>query len=396
MTRDAGPGLIYVIFQSSSLANGGLESATQLLARLPFAPIVVTHRESEYTERWRKLGATVHVWPADTSARPEAIHRVARAPSVVAFNLKLAALVHRHRAPVVQCNDISALWHAAPGAKLGGARVVFNVRDIFPEDRSYGPRWRAAHHLADEVVCLSEDMRRTVLARFPPMLDRGVPTARVSVIYSVVDLDRMQVLGAQERSRARSELGLSDGRFEIAYVGTVCDKKDQLGFITHALPALVARVPNARVTFVGDFHPERDAYAASCAAEVTRLGLEEQARFIGYAKKPELYYQAADVVCLASKYEGLPRAMIESMACGTPVVAFDVTSAREFLEAHGCGIVASRGDWKGLVDGLATCASDRPAREAMGHRGRRTAEQHFSSAAAVSAYLDRYRKLQAS
>lgn len=394
MGHDPSPALIYVIFQSPSLANGGLESATQLVARLPFAPIIVTHRESSYTDRWRKLGSIVHVWPLRGAVQPGALSRIRRAPGLATFNLRLAALVRRFRAPIVQCNDIAALWHAAPGARLGGAPVVFNVRDIFPEDRMYGPRWRSVHHLADEVVCLSEEMRRTVLARFPPLF-ATVPRAKLSVTYSAVDLDRMRPLDPGQREQLRNELGMAD-RFEIAYVGTVCEKKGQLEFLTQALPRLVERLSHVRVSFVGDFNPATDPYAASCEETVESLGLARFARFTGFDARPERYYQAADLVCLTSKYEGLPRAMIESMACGTPIVAFDVTSAREFLELHRCGRVATRGDWPALVDAVVECATDPEVREQMSRNGRQTAERFFSPAAAVAAYLERYRALQPS
>jgi glycosyltransferase involved in cell wall biosynthesis/predicted SAM-dependent methyltransferase len=412
--------LVYVIFQSSSLANGGLESVTQILRRAPSGSLshatsgslshatsgslsgagpacVVTQLESRFTEAWRALGCEVHVWPAEeaTSAAgvSHAAARTRRASAQLEYNLRVARLVRARGAKVVHCNDIAAFWYGALGARMAGARVLFNVRDIFPEGRPYGPRWRLIHHIASEIVCLSEDMREAMRTRCPPLFPGAPGLARLTYIHSAVDLERMRPLPAAERTELRRALGMSEGAFEIAYVGAVCDKKHQLGFLRGAAPALLARVPSLRLTFVGDFRPERDAYAKECLEAAAPLG--ERVRFSGFDAHVERWYQAADLVVLASRYEGLPRAMIESLACGTPVAAFDVTSAREFLEQRGCGVVATRYDYDTLVQGIVRLAEDEAERLAMARRAREVAVAHFDPEKSVRSYLERYRSLAA-
>lgn len=397
------PRTVHVIFQSASQANGGLESVTQILRRAG-PSCLVTQRESRFTEAWRALGCEVHVWPAEEGAPSAGLARAAsrarRTGVELAYNLRVARLVRARGARVVHCNDIAAFWHGALGARAAGARVLFNVRDIFPEGRPYGPRWRLIHHIASEIVCLSDDMRDTVRARFPPLF-AATGLARLTVIHSAVDLERMRPLPAGERAHLRAELGMHEGAFEVAYVGAVCDKKHQLGFLRGAAPALLARVPEARLTFVGDFHPERDAYAAECRDAAAQIEARDErrssprVRFAGFDAAVERWYQAADLVVLASRYEGLPRAMIESLSCGTPVAAFDVTSAREFLEGRGCGVVATRYDYDTLVDGIARLAGDEAGRSAMSRRAREVALECFDPEKVASEYIQCYDQLAA-
>jgi hypothetical protein len=123
----------------------------------------------------------VHVWPAEeaTSAAgvSHAAARTRRASAQLEYNLRVARLVRARGAKVVHCNDIAAFWYGALGARMAGARVLFNVRDIFPEGRPYGPRWRLIHHIASEIVCLSEDMRSrsTALWMYVSRASPGAP-----------------------------------------------------------------------------------------------------------------------------------------------------------------------------------------------------------------------------
>jgi glycosyltransferase involved in cell wall biosynthesis len=85
--------------------------------------------------------------------------------------------------------------------------------------------------------------------------------------------------------------------------------------------------------------------------------------------------------------------MIESIACETPVVSFDVCSAREVLQERGCGVVVESGNHEALAEAIARLASDEDARARLGAAGGRAARELFDPSEVVAAYERLYLSL---
>ncbi|HEY0377646.1 MAG TPA: glycosyltransferase family 4 protein [Pyrinomonadaceae bacterium] len=372
----ARPPVLFVVTQSGARANGGVESVTQIIERLRgVRPLVVTQAETPFNRRWRDAGARVHVWPMSSPG----------VASLIKNNLRALRLVRAEGCRVVHCNDIHALYQTAFGARAAGAAVVFNVRNVKPEGHRYGWRWRVARRVSARQLVLSKEMCEA-LARRLGIKESGAARSRLGHIYSAVDTEKFSPAGAAERAALRERLGIGARDFAVGFVAAFEPRKAQLDFIKEAAPRLKLSLPRARVFFVGDFAPGRDDYARQCLAAAEDSGLGETVSFAGYAPEMAQWYRALDLVVVASRNEGLARCMIESLACGTPVVSFDVCSAREILEEGGCGVVVPAGDYERLVERITGLAGERAARERLGSRGVAVARELFDPREVVSRY----------
>src|SRR5207245_2405019 len=122
-----------------------------------------------------------------------------------------------------------------------------------------------------------------------------------------------------------------------------------------------------------------------------RLGLADTVRFLGYRYDlPELT-AAADVAVLTSLKEGLPRALMEAMAVGVPVVATDVKGSREVVVDGLTGFLVPLDDAHGLGERLAELLGSPVLRGAMGARGVAHARQHFDEERIVKRLAGLYR-----
>lgn len=371
----------FVVTQSGARANGGVESITQVVERLrDVRPVVVTQSETPFNRRWRDAGARVKVWPMPSLGLV----------SLIENNLRAFRLVRDEGCRVVHCNDIHALWQTAFGARAAGAAVVFNVRNIKPEGHAYGRRWQLARRLSARQLVLSKEMGAS-LSRRLGLKSSGA--SRVEHIYSAVDTQTFSPASSAERAALRGRLGLDADCFAVGVVAAFEPRKGQLDFIKESLPRLLRLAPRARVYFIGDFDPERDVYARRCLEEAERAGVKSSLSFVGYTEGVADWYRALDVVAVASRNEGLARCMIEAVACATPVVSFDVCSAREILEGRSCGVVVSSGEHVALAEALASLASDAEARARLGARGAAVARELFDPSEVVRAYERLYLSL---
>jgi glycosyltransferase involved in cell wall biosynthesis len=389
---DARPPLLVAAFQSDARANGGLSSLSALLERLEtFAPVVLTDRESEFTRRWRLLGCEVHVWPdmALGGERSATLRRVRRAGQLVAVNQRVRGLLMRLGCRLVHVNDIQALMHVAPAARLLGCKVLFSIRST---QGVRGLRWRLARALSHRLVALSGEMREHLERELSPLSSRW-PAASIEAVYSVVDLERMRPPSVRERAAARAARGIGEREFALGFVGVFDRRKQQLELL-RALAERPGALPDgARLYCVGDFEPERDDYSRRCQALIDSPALCQRVVTVGYTDDVIGWYHALDALILPSRHEGLARAMIEGLACGLPVVSFAVCSAREILVQHDSGLVVEQGDFEGLFAACHALHQNEVLARRLSKNAAATARQLFEPRAVVSAFERQYADL---
>lgn len=372
--------VIFVVSQNGRRANGGVESISQILQNLRrVRPIVVTQNETAVTQRWREAGCAVNVWPTEGEG--------VQATSALAANLRMFRLVRTTGCRIVHCNDIAALWHTAFGARLAGAKVVFNVRNIKPATQRYGWRWQWARRLSHRQVVLSREMQTELQRRLGVASDGG---EAIDYIYSGVDLTRFSPIDPSRRIELRQRLGIPSDSFAVGCVAPFDQRKAQLDFIRQAGPLVKNLVPQARIYFVGDFVPAQNDYARRCAEAAESTGLADRISFVGFTPEVNDWYGALDVTVVASRNEGLARCMIESLACGTPVVSFEVCSAREILEQLDRGLVVPQGNYPALVMAIGRLAAEDETRRKLSKTSVDAARRLFDPRRTVTRYEQLY------
>ena len=388
--------VLFVISQASRGADGGVSSISNALLNLDeVRRHVVTNRASDTTQVWRDSGISVTITPFDRYPRKTSTFRQIQA--LVRSNIQAYCHATYTQPDVVHVNDRTAFRGWGLGARCVGAPVVDNIRDTQPERRGMRRlKWLFELALSARVLTLSEDMnarwiRSLHLDALPEPLGSHLQDKFTS-IYSIVDTERFTPVPDEAQVRLRRELGV-DGTPLLTYVASFHPKKAQLPFIERVLPALVEHHPDATVAFVGDFQPDENDRARACEEAVNRLGLHDHVRFTGYQSDVEQWYQAADLNVLASEKEGLARSMIESLACGTPVISFDVASAKEILEGYGCGRVVPQGDYDQLREEIVKLWQNSSLRKEMGQQGVETARELFDPESIARQYRTLYEEV---
>ncbi|GAB3443926.1 glycosyltransferase [Actinophytocola sediminis] len=163
---------------------------------------------------------------------------------------------------------------------------------------------------------------------------------------------------ALDRTAARAALGLDD-RVPVALCAARLEPQKRHDVLLSAW----TKVDGAILLLAGD-GSLRTALTARCA----ELGLSHRVRFLGPRDDVPDLLAAADLSVLTSDWEGMPIAVLESMAAGTPVVASDVDGTRAAL-AGGGGLLVPPGDPTATAAAVRALLFDERARLAAASAG---------------------------
>jgi D-inositol-3-phosphate glycosyltransferase len=176
----------------------------------------------------------------------------------------------------------------------------------------------------------------------------GVTPERVDVVPCGVNLDLFR---AVDRSKARGQLGLDRDGLVVLYVGRFSPLKG----IDRLLEAMACLEDHQRFKLVivggdGDQTPEHQALWRLSR----ELGVQDLVSFVGRIEQNRLplYYSAANVLVVPSRYESFGLVALEALACGTPVVATRVGAMESILHQGKTGYVVAEASPRLLANGI--------------------------------------------
>lgn len=193
-----------------------------------------------------------------------------------------------------------------------------------------------------------------------------------------VDLQRFGTSSAT-RCEARRALGLAHDDFVVLSVGELNDNKNHATVLR-----AMAQVETAGVLYLICGNGPRREKLEVLARE---LGVSERVHFLGYRRDIPSILAAADIFCLPSFREGLPLALMESMATGKPVVCSRNRGSVDLIDAGVGGVIVDPVDVAGFAGAFDRLAADSELRQAMGrhnlHRVRMFSDEAVTMALAA-------------
>ncbi len=184
------------------------------------------------------------------------------------------------------------------------------------------------------------------------------------------------------KAEARQQLGFDLNEQIVLYVGRF-DRRKGIETAIRATAALKEQgVANLKLVIVGGSSPDMPDGAERTRVEqiVAEVGLQSEVLFagrVGHDLLP-LYYTAADVCVIPSHYEPFGLVAIESMACGTPVVASDVGGLRFTVIPNQTGLLVPPQDTASFAEAIYSILSDQLWARKLKRQASATVNQRFS------------------
>ncbi len=159
---------------------------------------------------------------------------------------------------------------------------------------------------------------------------KGYPKEKIDVVYNGIDLEVYKTANVEV---IRNKLAIASDTV-ISFVGRI-DKEKGLETLIKAFALLLKTGANTQLLIAGKSINNAEDYQKYLEQLVISLGIEERVNFIGHVADTTSVYQVSDLTVLPSLWsEPFGRTIVESMACGTPVVASRIGGIPEILTAE--------------------------------------------------------------
>lgn len=276
--------------------------------------------------------------------------------------------------------QLQPLWQVPQAVMfhtLGAIKNNLGIGEYEPELRIDSEREVIAS--CDRIIASTPSERQALVELYDSTAEK------IAVIPCGVNLDMFRPIDSE---RARRELGLDHQKL-ILFVGRM-DPLKGLETLLTALTYMDGEKPPMLVVVGGG---QSSSQMQAALGMIGDLNLEERVKFYGSVAQSRLplFYSAADVCAIPSYYESFGMVALESLACGTPIVATDVGGMKNIVRNRQIGSILDNNSPRSLaeeISGLIDCDKD-----AANIKTRQDAVAGFSWAAIADKVLQEYYRI---
>ncbi len=242
-------------------------------------------------------------------------------------------------------------FHFYKGAPLKNWLLYYNMEKL-------------AAHWTDGLITINEEDYKA--AQKFKLRKNGKMFFVPGVGVDVVSLE--QRIASIDRSEKRKELGLSADAAVIITVGELNANKNHIQ-VLEALSKL--NKTNFHYLIVGNGEDEQKLQKA-----VNELLLRDKVSFLGFRRDVPELLTASDVFILTSRREGLPKAVMEAMAVGLPIIATDVRGNRDLVKSGENGYLVPVDDVEQTAIAIERLIDSEDLRRSMGEKSKQLVNQY--------------------
>ena len=278
------------------------------------------------------------------------------------LNFQINQLIKKYNLKIVH-------FHCGPGGiiliRKPKAKMICTVHHTYFQQQKFvpGQKWKKIFYYleklmyqkADKIICVSQDTASVLKKEYQ------IKKSKTAVIPNGVNLSYFEPL----KNIKKESKGL-------IFVGRL-DKRKGIDWLIEAVPLIKRKIPRVKLFVAGG-----GKFRNELEKEVVNHKLEKNIVFLGFIRDEELseWYNRAEATIIPSVFEGFGIIAIESMACGTPVLATNVQGIREIIDDGKNGILVNYGNKKALAEKAIKLLKNKSLRDKLTKEGLKTAKKY--------------------
>ncbi|NOX98086.1 MAG: glycosyltransferase family 4 protein [Nitrospirae bacterium] len=304
--------------------------------------------------------------------------------------IRLYRLIKQGNYDIVHTHSSKAGILGRLAARLAGTKIIVHTIHGLPF-HEYQSRWvncfyifceRFSSLFTDKIITVAAVMTGKALTA------KLAPRKKFATIYSGMDLDRFLNPGVRVADK-RKQIGIAPDLPVVGKIARLFPLKGHKYLLEAA--AEVAKVyPQVKFLLVGD-----GILRENLEKQAEALGIKERIIFTGLVSQDEIpgLLAVMDIVVHTSLREGLARVLPQALACGKPVVSFDIDGAAEVVKEGKTGHLVPPEDSKKLADAIIDLLKDKEKARKMGATGKRLVDPAFRVEMMVDRIAELYEEL---
>ena len=323
----------------------------------------------EYALKFRARGLNVFLVVKPGGS----LHNVADSESFNCFGLKTGNLsflnifkINKLAQYFTRENIDTVIYSSSPDFKIGslaakkaGVKNIVYLRGLAVPVKKSIINTHILKHIVSHIIPNSEETSRMVLKNF----DLPEIHKKAKVVYHGIDLE--------EYDSKPNEKLLSSADIILGNAGRLTLQKGQK-YLVDVAEELKNRGLKFKLVIAGDGELKDDLMRI-----VKEKGLTNEIELLGFVKDMERFYHTIDIFLLSSEWEGFGYVIVEAMAAGKPVIAFNKSSNPEIISDGKNGFLVDFPDVKQFADETEKLIRNKSLREKMGKDARIWVENNF-------------------
>lgn len=232
----------------------------------------------------------------------------------------------------------------------------------------------------DKVVPLSVELCNDVRGY-------GVPEDKIVYIRNGVDLTPIEF---RLPSQIRKSGDKNNNNRTIGFIGQLIGRKNVIDLLD-VFNAVAVGKPEVNLVLLGDGDAREE-----CENHAANLPTSDRINFVGFQNQPLEYLRTFDLFVMTSTLEGIPRCLMESMAMGVPVAAYDIAGVDQLIEHGKTGLLAPLGDKESLTQCWNNLLWDSDLADQISENAAHHIHENFSAKRMAIEYQDLYAELLSS
>lgn len=285
---------------------------------------IVVGEGGQFHQRLKKSNFKFETLPLAIKIDPRAI-------------FKLIKLCRIHEIDLIHIHGPASLTLAVIADKFRDLPpFVFSKKTSFPIKKRKQTLYKYNHPKIKKILCVSDATKRIAEEAI-------LEKSKLRTIYHGTRIDNKSTTTPYS---LREKFAIPEENVVVGNIGNHIKAKDLETWIDTIYTLVIDhKVSHLSFVQIGSFSD----YTESIKEKVYHLGLEEQIHFLGYVPNASNFISQFDLLLFTSKSEGFPQVIYEALYHKTPVVTTNVGGIPEIIEHNYNGLLAEKGDFKGLA-----------------------------------------------